>query len=78
MIQQKLNNLNKEKNYWDRNSILWPFVEKHIPELFKFITPIVNTCTITHTTHIHHHMNETMEHKLHRIKQVKLVNYQHN
>lgn len=65
-----MNSLVKEKNFWDRNSILWPFVEKHIPEPFKFITPILNTCTITHLTHTHRHMNETMEHKLRRIKQV--------
>lgn len=70
MTQQKLKNLNKEKIYWDKNSILWPFVEKHVPEPFKFIAPTVNTCTITYTTHIHHHMNETMEHRLHRVKQV--------
>ncbi|VVC24393.1 Helicase superfamily 1/2, ATP-binding domain,Helicase, C-terminal,P-loop containing nucleoside [Cinara cedri] len=70
LIQQKMNSLIKEKNIWNKNSILWPFVENHIPELFKFITPILNTCTITHMTHTHHCMNETMEHKLRRIKQV--------
>lgn len=68
LIQLQKNKLIQEKNYWDKNSILWPFVENDIPESLQFITPIVNTCTITHLTHIHHHMNETMEHKLHRIK----------
>jgi len=61
----------EEKNCWDKNSILWPFMENHVPEQFKFITQTIKTCTITHTTHIHHHINETMEHKLHRIRQVK-------
>uniref|UniRef100_A0A2S2R0E5 Chromatin-remodeling ATPase INO80 n=1 Tax=Sipha flava TaxID=143950 RepID=A0A2S2R0E5_9HEMI len=70
LIHQKMNNLFQEKIFWDKYSIFWPFVKKHIPEIFKFITPIVNTCTIYHTTHIHHHMNETMEHKLHRMKRV--------
>jgi len=68
LIQQKMNNLIGEKNCWDKNSILWPFIEQNVPESFKFITPIVNTCTISHITHFHHHMNETMEHKLHRLK----------
>jgi len=61
-----------EKNCWDKNSVLWPFIEQRVPEPFKFITPIVKTCIITHTTHFHHHMNETMEHKLHRLKRVKI------
>lgn len=65
-----MNSLFNEKNRWDKNSILWPFVEKHIPRQFKFVTFTVNTCTITHMTHIFHHMNETMEHKLHRMKRV--------
>jgi len=65
-----MNNLVKETNCWDKNRILWPFIEKQIPQIFKFITPILNTCTIVHMTQIHHYMNETMEHKLHRIRQV--------
>ncbi|KAL5240608.1 hypothetical protein ACI65C_008018 [Semiaphis heraclei] len=69
LIQQKKDNLISEKNVWDKNSILWPFIKQCVPEQFIFITPIVSTCTITHTTHLHHHMNETMEHKLHRLKQ---------
>ncbi|KAL4142943.1 hypothetical protein QTP88_005331 [Uroleucon formosanum] len=68
LIQQKKDNLISEKNCWDKNSILWPFIEQRVPEPFKFITPIISSCTITHTTHLHHHMNETMEHKLHRLK----------
>lgn len=67
-----MNNLIGEKNCWDKNSVLWPFIEQNVPEPFKFITPIVNTCTISHTTHFHHHINETMEHKLHRLKRVKI------
>lgn len=71
LIQQKKNNLIQEKNYWNKNSIiLWPFIENYIPESFICVTPILNTCTISHLTHIHHRMNETMEHKLHRIKRV--------
>lgn len=73
LIQQKKNNLIQVRNYWNKNNILWPFIEKYVPESFKFITPILNTCTISHLTHIHHHMNETMEHKLHRIKRVLYV-----
>lgn len=65
-----MNKLIKEKNLWEKNSILWPFIDKVIPEAFIFITPIVSTCTITHTTCIYHRIHETMEHKLHRIKQV--------
>lgn len=65
-----MKSLIEEKNIWDKNSLLWPFVENRIPEPFKFITPILNTCTITHMTHTYHYMNETMEHKLRRIKQV--------
>lgn len=66
-----MNDIIKEKNCWDKNSIVWPFVEKYVPDSFKFVTPTVNNCTITHMTHIHRHMNETMEHKLHRIRHVQ-------
>lgn len=65
-----MNDIIKEKNFWNEVQIVWPILQKEIPKQFKFITPTVNNCTIYHTTHIHHHMNETMEHKLHRIKQV--------
>lgn len=65
-----MNNLIKEKNVWNKNSILWPFTDNAIPKTLIFITPIVSTCTITHTTCIYHHIHESMEHKLHRIKQV--------
>jgi len=67
-----MDNLIKEKNCWDKNSVLWPFMENHVPELFKFVTPILKTCTINHTTHTYYNINETIEHKLHRIKQVKI------
>ncbi|XP_050526441.1 chromatin-remodeling ATPase INO80 isoform X2 [Daktulosphaira vitifoliae] len=70
LIQQKINYLEQSKSFWNNNSTLWPFVEDLVPEKFKFIKPIVSNCTITHATHIHHHMNETMEHKIHRLKQV--------
>ncbi|XP_050443158.1 chromatin-remodeling ATPase INO80 isoform X2 [Adelges cooleyi] len=69
LIQQKINNLIREKIFWGDNSIVWPFVGDNVPKKFKFVTPIINDCTITHTTHIYHHMYETMEHKLHRVKQ---------
>lgn len=68
-----MNNLIEEKNHWNENSILWPFMEKKIPEALNFISPIINKCTISHKTHIYHHMIETMEHKLHRMKQVLLL-----
>lgn len=69
LIQQKINNLIKEKNIWDKNSVMWLFIKKHIPEPFKFITPTGNM--FAYLTHIHRHMNETMEHKLHRIRHVQ-------
>ncbi|VVC26797.1 Helicase, C-terminal,Helicase superfamily 1/2, ATP-binding domain,P-loop containing nucleoside [Cinara cedri] len=70
LVQQKMNSLIQEKNIWDKNSILWLFVENQIPELFKFISPILNMCTITHMTHTHHYKNETMGQKVQQIKQV--------
>lgn len=68
-----MNNIIKETNLWDKNGVLWPCIEKDIPEPFIFITPSVNTCTIAHMTHVHRRMNETMEHKLHRIRHVRTV-----